>query len=1564
MARRTKLQAFEVEFEEALDKAIDFNLDDSIIEAVSLNDPSNPIYEDDLIQKIATAEEELLSENSASTLTSNVHDDVVIDESVAEQLFGQKPTGELSGGTVRDTLLATKPLPANDDIIEPLNLGPLKQNSISRIYWSTTALSALWATGGALIAHKLAPAGLNSLANITAFITSPTGLVVTAGTMIPILMSWGFAQLTKRSTELRNIAVLITHAAQQLNEPQHISEKQAIAIGETIRKEVAAMNEGIERTLGRAVELEAIIQSEVHNLEQAYAENESRIHKLIEELNNERMAILDHASRVQSTIKGTQEQLSDEFDLVASKISTNIDKLTQTLSQTLEKQGEDLVTKLSYAGDGITKQLVEKFNETTVHIQQKNTEFFDKLGKNFDGFSERFDNNEKQLEKTFNETTAKAEMHIAKIAENIQAATDQTLSSIDEKFKTVDTVIVDRHNQSLQNLDEKIIQLDEQAYKISSTFDNITAQALEAFENRLANADLSLKEHGDSIIESFISRSQTLEDNVEKLGGFLEAHTLQINANLQERTADIANVFTNGHDNVLSAIDESKKLLREEIQNVDDAIVDIIKERSQDFKLQIADQRDIMENMLTSEKDKIADTLRNQINELTQNVSSIEKTLTDNIQIIDQRAENHLSAIAYCTEKLQETITQSCQTTQDALEMQAKNIDIRAEALRDSLAANSFSLNEVLADQTRTIEQRMETIHNIIAKSDIHIDTALKQQMDLVENVIDSNNKTITEAVQNHIKNLENHTETLKDTLSQSNETLFETFENRIESFDENLENRAGQIFERVTTLEEKLSEKMGQICETIKEQTSVFEERSDTLKTSIALNNEHAQAVQQALEISVDNICGTLENSVNTVTGSLHDKLMEASDILTSTGEQMFSSLDNETNKAQEKLFNASQQAALIMADQVEKSENSILSAGNQLVSSVSDVTAKAENIIFESGNRIVSNVEQTIHNTSEKILSVLEEQTAYTAEAFTIASNNAQTLFNEAIHSSTTAIEQLLNERSSVLYQSMQELENNLGYRLSDVGNRLEEVNNQTTSQVSGYVEHLTELTDYLNQTAQNTTESFGNLTQHISEQLALSTQDAEQRIYAQNEAWMNTFVQTNSETIQTIATMKEDLINNVSAILEQLNQSIYSIHENSNILISTVQNIDTQFNETTNNFFQNTNQAVEHLSTSGQTLNNNMEALQGFMQNTFDKISHITTNFGEHAQTLSDTIHMLEQSENTLSVTLEEKQNALSTLSNTLVSKSNEINQLIRHYEDVLSLAFKRTDENARNSTQLLEQTLNQLTNEVSVRFSGAAEDIRKLADEIRLELLKVNNDINENIQKLPAQTKETIQTVRYTLNEQITALKDLANVIQNDDKNSEKEQMMLAAPTSLTSNRVNSTPSETTKKIVPPKPIWSQEQSKPNQNRWVSDLLAGASCEKTQPESTNNSPISSSVQTKSHSANGSLNSLATSILKAINHNAIVELWNHYRRGQKNIITEQLYTSNGRMIFEMIKQKYISDINFKDSVNQYIADFEKLLRDVSRSSGNTRTARQYLISDTGKVYTILAHASGRIQ
>ena len=54
--------------------------------------------------------------------------------------------------------------------------------------------------------------------------------------------------------------------------------------------------------------------------------------------------------------------------------------------------------------------------------------------------------------------------------------------------------------------------------------------------------------------------------------------------------------------------------------------------------------------------------------------------------------------------------------------------------------------------------------------------------------------------------------------------------------------------------------------------------------------------------------------------------------------------------------------------------------------------------------------------------------------------------------------------------------------------------------------------------------------------------------------------------------------------------------------------------------------------------------------------------------------------------------------------------------------------------------------------------------------------------------------------------------------------------------------------------------------------------------------------------------------------------------------------------------------TDEEFRSAVDRYISDFEKLLGEVSRNSKDRNAGNAYLTSDTGKVYTMLAHASGR--
>ena len=108
--------------------------------------------------------------------------------------------------------------------------------------------------------------------------------------------------------------------------------------------------------------------------------------------------------------------------------------------------------------------------------------------------------------------------------------------------------------------------------------------------------------------------------------------------------------------------------------------------------------------------------------------------------------------------------------------------------------------------------------------------------------------------------------------------------------------------------------------------------------------------------------------------------------------------------------------------------------------------------------------------------------------------------------------------------------------------------------------------------------------------------------------------------------------------------------------------------------------------------------------------------------------------------------------------------------------------------------------------------------------------------------------------------------------------------------------------------------------------------------------------------------SLDSLSVDIARMIDHNAAIELWDRYNRGERNVFNKRLYTMQGQKAFDEISKRYRADREFKQTVDRYIGEFERLLDEVSRDDRGQVVARSYLTSETGKVYTMLAHAAGR--
>ncbi|WP_245497983.1 hypothetical protein, partial [Rhizobium ruizarguesonis] len=167
---------------------------------------------------------------------------------------------------------------------------------------------------------------------------------------------------------------------------------------------------------------------------------------------------------------------------------------------------------------------------------------------------------------------------------------------------------------------------------------------------------------------------------------------------------------------------------------------------------------------------------------------------------------------------------------------------------------------------------------------------------------------------------------------------------------------------------------------------------------------------------------------------------------------------------------------------------------------------------------------------------------------------------------------------------------------------------------------------------------------------------------------------------------------------------------------------------------------------------------------------------------------------------------------------------------------------------------------------------------------------------------------------------------------------------------------------------------QEPARAEGGGWISDLLRGASRDEAADEAPARAPArqaeTAAPATRSNSDNRnprhvveSLNSLSVDIARAIDHDASVDLWRRYQRGERDVFTRRLYTLKGQQTFDEIKRKYDREPEFRTAVDRYIGDFEKLLADVARTDPNRTVTQSYLTSDTGKVYTMLAHAAGRL-
>jgi hypothetical protein len=286
----------------------------------------------------------------------------------------------------------------------------------------------------------------------------------------------------------------------------------------------------------------------------------------------------------------------------------------------------------------------------------------------------------------------------------------------------------------------------------------------------------------------------------------------------------------------------------------------------------------------------------------------------------------------------------------------------------------------------------------------------------------------------------------------------------------------------------------------------------------------------------------------------------------------------------------------------------------------------------------------------------------------------------------------------------------------------------------------------------------------------------------------------------------------------------------------------------------------------------------------------------------------------------------------------------------------------------------------------RFATMVQSMKHMASEMHLELEATRNELRRGVLEMPQEAAENTAQMRKVIVDQIEALAELNRIVARHGHGLDvvttsrssiqrEEEPMLAtaggrgesrsAPPRMRDGGSASTlpppdlgmPASRRTEAPPVSPASSDQ----GRDGWLSDLLNRT--DGSTPAGAGNRDIPRARPAQPATGGNPLESLSLDIGRLMDRNLAAEMWDRYQRGESKAFTKRLYTPAGQKAFDEVARKYRSDRNFKQTVDRYITEFERLLDEVARDERGPAVLRSHLTSETGMVYTLLAHAAGRL-
>lgn len=574
-----------------------------------------------------------------------------------------------------------KRIAANDDapsiggLIYAINQKP---SSKSFIYAGIA--SGVWAIVSITLSAALLFEDINSFYGLQSLITHPYFLSIIATISGPILLFWFLAFLMWRTEELHLRSTAMAEVAVRLAEPDQTAEHSVASLGQAVRRQVSFMNEAVTRALGRAGELETLVNNEVNVLEKSYEDNERKIRNLLMELSGER-----HALR----------KTGDGFKDTLIQISTDVPQLIEHMS----KQQQKLENIIEHAEVKLT-QLECTIGEQTGRLETALVNNTDKLSTVLQGYTSVIDDSIKEISSKLSLSVEQMEKQFEDSLGNSAEKIDQVLTN---RTKTIQMVLEEYSRALDTTLANRTHMLDIQLVERTKLLDEAFNERLRLFDMALGKnthtLTTALDKQIDDIDKNLVQRIDTFNTASQKITN--QSDTLRsVSENLLEQLNNVSSSLENQSNAIIHTTHELKTINSFK----DHVLTDRPKETNP------------MLRELNSEFSAVSQKVKGCLKTLSDQFSKTTEEVRQKAAIVAQKLDQEQIHLRQQLDKLSVVTQEDADTIRKALREQLKALDqlndfAKRSVFQSEIATSKTSSRQLPSAKTYSQQARLASLN-------------------------------------------------------------------------------------------------------------------------------------------------------------------------------------------------------------------------------------------------------------------------------------------------------------------------------------------------------------------------------------------------------------------------------------------------------------------------------------------------------------------------------------------------------------------------------------------------------------------------------------------------------------------------------------------------------------------------------------------------------------------------------------------------------------------------------------------------------------------------------------